>query len=63
MQSHAIFFSHFHFEIKFDGWHLKRKKNIKKLAEKKRNKHVQVVETNINVEDNEESLWKNVRKF
>ena len=60
---YAIFFSHFHFEIKFDGWHLKRKKHIKKLAEKKRNKHVQVVETNINVEDNEESLWKNVRKF
>ncbi|CAB5385000.1 unnamed protein product [Rhizophagus irregularis] len=45
----------------------KRKKHIKKLAEKKRNKHVQVaetnvnVETNINVEDNEESLWKNKR--
>ena len=57
MQSHAIFFSHFHFEIKFDGWHyLKRKKHIKKLAEKKHNKHVQVVETNINVKDNEESL-------
>ena len=43
--------------------YLKRKKHIKKLAEKKCNKHVQVVETNINVEDNEESLWKNVRKF
>ena len=36
----------------------KRKKHIKKLAEKKRNKHAQVTETNINVENNEESLWK-----
>jgi hypothetical protein len=39
----------------------KRKKHIKKLAEKKRNKHVQIAETNIDVEDNEESLWENVR--
>ena len=39
----------------------KRKKHIKKLAEKKRNKHVQVAEININVEDNEEKMlvkWK-----
>ena len=39
----------------------KRKKHIKKLAEKKCNKHVQVAETNINVEVNEEKMlvmWK-----
>jgi len=35
----------------------KRKKHIKKLVQKKWNKHVQVAETNINVEDNEERLW------
>jgi hypothetical protein len=40
----------------------KRKKHIKKLAaEKKQKKHVQVAETNLNVENNEESLGENFR--
>ena len=50
------FFSQLDLKIKFE----KRKKHIKKLAEKKRNKHVQVAETNINVKNNEESLWEDV---
>jgi hypothetical protein len=61
MQSHAIFFSHFHFEIKFDSWRFKEKKTHKETCRKKRNKHVQIAETNIDLEDNEESLRENVR--
>ena len=33
-KSHAIFFSHFHFEIKFDGWHFKEKKTHKETCRK-----------------------------